>query len=545
MTSGMSYSSIKIAHQVREFVSRSFKGINHLSYNYIVTIPSTMLMLTINQLYEEEKRSQDRKRNLLCLIHQYLLDEGYHLTAETFDNESHITKQLTVCDNIDLSTVLQEYETYYFLRFQKYPKICRKTTAAASGNPVVEKVSRSVRKNLEASNTNTTTLEDSSTAKIPPSSLPSSSSNLSRANTRPANVARAKANVGARCANLEVIVTPLTSALSEQQEVTSSTHNTAPERLAKPYSSCYASLGAEWREYIDSISKEIFVENTGVAWNDVKGVETAKALLKEAVVYPTKYPELFKNILTPWRGFLLFGPPGTGKTLLAKAVATESQSTFFNISASSIVSKWRGESEKLVRALFEVARQQAPSIIFFDELDCVASKSDAVEHEASRRLKSELLVQLDGLADTGDRVFLLATSNKPWDLDPAMLRRLEKRILVDLPNVEARELMIRHHLPPKIIEESNTELRCELDYNYLAEALEGYSGSDIRLVCKEAAMCLMRKAFAALETTQKSDELDLDIMTTADVMEAIQRTKPSACDLVQRYRAWFQQSGSA
>ncbi|XP_039291434.1 katanin p60 ATPase-containing subunit A-like 2 isoform X3 [Nilaparvata lugens] len=502
-------------------------------------------MVSEKLIEEEEKRSQDRKRNLLCLIHQYLLDEGYHLTAETFDNESHITKQLTVCDNIDLSTVLQEYETYYFLRFQKYPKICRKTTAAASGNPVVEKVSRSVRKNLEASNTNTTTLEDSSTAKIPPSSLPSSSSNLSRANTRPANVARAKANVGARCANLEVIVTPLTSALSEQQEVTSSTHNTAPERLAKPYSSCYASLGAEWREYIDSISKEIFVENTGVAWNDVKGVETAKALLKEAVVYPTKYPELFKNILTPWRGFLLFGPPGTGKTLLAKAVATESQSTFFNISASSIVSKWRGESEKLVRALFEVARQQAPSIIFFDELDCVASKSDAVEHEASRRLKSELLVQLDGLADTGDRVFLLATSNKPWDLDPAMLRRLEKRILVDLPNVEARELMIRHHLPPKIIEESNTELRCELDYNYLAEALEGYSGSDIRLVCKEAAMCLMRKAFAALETTQKSDELDLDIMTTADVMEAIQRTKPSACDLVQRYRAWFQQSGSA
>ncbi|RZF44075.1 hypothetical protein LSTR_LSTR015512 [Laodelphax striatellus] len=102
------------------------------------------------------------------------------------------------------------------------------------------------------------------------------------------------------------------------------------------------------------------------------------------------------------------------KTLLAKAVAKESQSTFFNISASSIVSKWRGESEKLVRVLFEVARQQAPSTIFFDELDCLASKSDVTEHEASRRLKSELLIQLDGLANSDDRVFLLATSNVPW-----------------------------------------------------------------------------------------------------------------------------------
>lgn len=173
------------------------------------------------------------------------------------------------------------------------------------------------------------------------------------------------------------------------------------------------------------------------------GLEEAKRLLKEAVVYPIKYPELFTGILSPWKGLLLFGPPGTGKTLLAKAVATECKTTFFNISASSIVSKWRGDSEKLVRVniffnhfqndlrtqasatkkiffqvMFDLARYHAPSTIFLDELDALASKRDggslSNEHEASRRLKTELLIQLDGLSQTEDQVFLLATSNLPW-----------------------------------------------------------------------------------------------------------------------------------
>lgn len=189
--------------------------------------------------------------------------------------------------------------------------------------------------------------------------------------------------------------------------------------------------------------------NPGVNFGNIVGLSECKRLLKEAVLMPLKYPHFFEGILEPWKGILLFGPPGTGKTMLAKAVATECRTTFFNISASTIVSKWRGDSEKLVRVLFELARYHQPSTIFLDEVDSVlSSRSGSGEHEASRRMKTELLIQLDGLIKSkGERVFLLAASNLPWELDMALLRRLEKRILVPLPELEARENMVRHHLP--------------------------------------------------------------------------------------------------
>lgn len=211
-----------------------------------------------------------------------------------------------------------------------------------------------------------------------------------------------------------------------------------------------------------SIQNEIINQNPSVRFHNIVGLNEAKRLLKEAVLMPMKYPHFFTGILEPWKGILLFGPPGTGKTMLAKAVATECRTTFFNISASTIVSKWRGDSEKLIKVLFDLARYHQPSTIFVDEIDSILSSRGSGEHEASRRMKTELLIQLDGLIrSSGDRVFLLAASNLPWELDMALLRRLEKRILVELPTPEARANMIIANIPPKMCES-------QLDYQAFA-----------------------------------------------------------------------------
>ena len=252
-----------------------------------------------------------------------------------------------------------------------------------------------------------------------------------------------------------------------------------------------------------SVQREIITSNPGVSFKDIIGLEQAKKLMKEAVMLPLKYPHLFTGLLEPWKGILLFGPPGTGKTMMAKAVATICKTTFFNISASTIVSKWRGDSEKLVKILFDLARYYQPSTIFIDEIDAVmSSRSQSGEHEASRRMKTELLIQLDGLIkSTDERVFLLAASNIPWELDSALLRRLEKRILIPLPEIEARESLVRMLIPPR---NSNN-----LDYFEIAGLLKGYSGSDIRSVCKEAAMKPLRRLMDKIENIQDDgDDFD-------------------------------------
>lgn len=227
---------------------------------------------------------------------------------------------------------------------------------------------------------------------------------------------------------------------------------------------------------------------------------------------PLKYPQLFTGLLSPWCGILLYGPPGTGKTMLAKAVASECNTTFFNISASSIVSKYRGDSEKLIRVLFELARYHAPSTVFMDEIDAIMSsrgggEGPGAEHEGSRRMKTELLIQMDGLSRGEEHVFVLAASNLPWDLDPALLRRLEKRVLVPLPGKVARLKMLEMHMGSQRVEEG-------LDLRGCADSTDGYSGADIKLLCKEAAMRPVRRLLVKL------DELETGMgVTGGDVVE--------------------------
>jgi len=232
----------------------------------------------------------------------------------------------------------------------------------------------------------------------------------------------------------------------------------------------------------DALSSAILKEKPGVKWDDVAGLDAAKEALKEAVILPIKFPQLFKGKRKPWRGILLYGPPGTGKSYLAKAVATEANSTFFSVSSADLMSKWLGEGEKLVKNLFEIARENRPSIIFIDEIDSLASARGDGGNDATNRIKTEFLVQMNGVGNDVEGILVLAATNIPWALDPAIRRRFEKRIYIGLPEAAARAKMVQIHLggTPAVLSPQQ--------FKELGERTEFYSGSDISVVVRDAMM---------------------------------------------------------
>ncbi|RVD80782.1 uncharacterized protein DFL_008673 [Arthrobotrys flagrans] len=246
-------------------------------------------------------------------------------------------------------------------------------------------------------------------------------------------------------------------------------------------------LDTDSKKLRGALSGAILTEKPNIRWEDVAGLEQAKEALKEAVILPIKFPHLFTGKRKPWKGILLYGPPGTGKSYLAKAVATEANSTFFSVSSSDLVSKWMGESERLVKQLFSMARENKPSIIFIDELDALCGNRGEGESEASRRIKTEMLVQMDGVGHDSTGVLVLGATNIPWQLDGAIRRRFQRRIHIALPDAASRQRMFQ-------IAVGATP--CELgpqDYRHLGKISEGYSGSDISIAVNDALMQPIRK----------------------------------------------------
>ncbi|MEM0047210.1 MAG: AAA family ATPase, partial [Fervidicoccaceae archaeon] len=282
-----------------------------------------------------------------------------------------------------------------------------------------------------------------------------------------------------------------------------------------------------FKEIVPSGFREIYVEVPNVRWSDIGGLEEAKQQLREAVEWPLKYPESFRRLgIRPPKGILLFGPPGTGKTMLAKAAATESEANFIAVRGPEILSKWVGESEKAIREIFRRARQYSPVIVFFDELDALTPirgvSSDAYVTE---RVVSQLLTELDGI-ESLDNVIVLAATNRPDIVDPALIRpgRIEKLIYIPPPNKDERIEIFRIHT-------KNMPLAKDVDLVKLAEITEGYTGADIEALVREAGLRALREDIYTKEITMRHFE------------DALQVVKPSINkQMVEFYIKWFEQS---
>ncbi|MDP4012647.1 MAG: CDC48 family AAA ATPase [Candidatus Nanoarchaeia archaeon] len=260
-----------------------------------------------------------------------------------------------------------------------------------------------------------------------------------------------------------------------------------------------------------SALREVLIESPNVLWSEVGGLEELKQDLKEAVEWPLKNPEVFKRLgVKPPRGILMYGPPGTGKTMLAKAVATESESNFISVKGPELISKWVGDSEKGIREVFRKARQCAPTIIFFDEIDAIATRRGADSNSKStERVVNQLLTEMDGLEElTG--VVVIGATNRPDMVDPALLRpgRFDRIISTHLPDAQSREAIFKIHT-------RDMPLNSDVDFNTLIQKTQNYAGSDIESLCREAALLALRIDMAA------------EKVTMGDFERALEKVKPS------------------
>ncbi|XP_053950865.1 katanin p60 ATPase-containing subunit A-like 2 [Anastrepha ludens] len=468
---------------------------------------------------DDIRNAAARRRNILFLTERFLADYGFHQTSESLKNEARLpTDTYELCDNIDLDSIYLEYASYYHLKFGKYPKIVRKLKPNVNTELDMKRKPKS-KCRLTAATTNAAQTE------MPPAESLTIPGDLELIVTK---VEMVKAGVEGAEAGGIIIPVAATNGENNRNETLTRLREIEHLTIADGLLS-----QQDWQNLADLVKTTIMRDVLKLSWADMCGNASAVDIVKEAVVTPLKYPQLFANGLRPWKSVLLHGPPGSGKTMLAKILYAETreQVTFFNVTSSIVVSKWRGESEKIMRILFHMAVKYSPSIIFFDEIEGLTSSRDRPsDHESSKRFKNELLQLLDGMEQQMGGVFVLASSNLPWDIDDAFLRRFEKKLLVQLPNPVERAILIGKQLPILLtVSKEQMEL--------LVRISEQFTGDEIRLACKEISMQMVRRVTRADKHTTKTEQ-------EVPLQQAFEQIKPLSVKLMKRHQIWQEEHSS-
>ncbi|PVZ97252.1 hypothetical protein BB558_006533 [Smittium angustum] len=288
---------------------------------------------------------------------------------------------------------------------------------------------------------------------------------------------------------------------------------------------------------IEVIKNEIMSNLPSVSWEDIAGLEHAKKSIMEIVVWPMQRPDLFSGLRGPPKGLLLFGPPGTGKTLIGRCIASQSSATFFSISSSTLTSKWVGEGEKMVRALFAVARVNQPSVIFIDEIDSLLTQRTDGEMEGTRRIKTEFLIQFDGCGTTSedDKILVIGATNRPQEIDEAARRRFRKRLYIPLPDSGGRKTIMENLL------KKQSHCLTESEIEDICKKTKGYSGSDMDGLCREAALGPIR----SIKDIRSVNLSDVEPVSHEHFIMALKQIRASVSQSdLQLYLDWDNSYGS-